>query len=127
MSRMGWEQTTRLESTLVKSQDRVAAPPDMLPAERMSFMQTSDPAVFLSAWKHAEDGAGTVLRFIELTGGARREVRVASPLFGGAAVRTCNAVEDCAERPSAASAAGGFTFEAGPRQIQTFKLQGSRR
>lgn len=127
MSRMGWEQTTRLESTLVKSQDRVAAPPDMLPAASMSFMQTSDPAVFLSAWKHAEDGAGTVLRFIELTGGARREVRVTSPLFGAAAVRTCNAVEDCAEQPVTAAASGGFTFAAGPRQIQTFKLQSSSR
>jgi alpha-mannosidase len=126
MTRMGWAETTRLESTLVKSQDRAAAPPDMLPAASMSFMRTSDPAVFLSAWKHAEDGAGTVLRFIELTGGARREVRVESPLFGAAAVRACNAVEDCDERPAAAPASGGFSFSAAPRQIQTFKLQSSR-
>ncbi|HEX8285885.1 MAG TPA: glycoside hydrolase family 38 C-terminal domain-containing protein [Pyrinomonadaceae bacterium] len=126
MSRMGWAETTRLESTLVKSQDRAAAPPDMLPAGGMSFMQTSDAGVLLSAWKQAEDGAGTVLRFIELTGGARREVRVASPLFGASAVRTCNAVEDCGERPATNAAGGGFAFAAGPRQIQTFKLQSGR-
>ncbi|HEX8354954.1 MAG TPA: glycosyl hydrolase-related protein, partial [Pyrinomonadaceae bacterium] len=123
MSRMGWEQTTRLESTLVKSQDRVAAGPNLLPAGSMSFMQTSDPSVFLSTWKQAEEGEGSVLRFIELGGGARRTVRVSSPLFGVASVRTCNAVEDCAD-PAAPVAADGFSFAAGPRQIQTFKLQG---
>jgi hypothetical protein len=128
MSRMGWEQTTRLESTLVKSQDRAAAPPDMLPAERMSFLQTSDPSVLLSTWKQAEDGEGSVLRFIELGGGRRRGVRVTSPLFGSASVRTCNAVEDCGEpAPAGDAAGGGFGFDAGPRQIQTFKLQASRR
>ena len=126
MSRMGWEQTTRLESTLVKSQDRAAAPPDLLPAERMSFLQTSEAGVFLSAWKQAEEGEGSVLRFIELGGVARRQVRVSSPLFGSASVvRTCNAVEDCAGQP-AAVATDGFGFATGPRQIQTFKLQGSR-
>jgi hypothetical protein len=126
MSRMGWAETTRLESTLVKSQDRAAAPANLLPAASMSFMRTSDAGVFLSAWKHAEDGAGSVLRFIELGGGGRRQVRVTSPLFGAAAVRECNAVEDCAEQPSTAAAGGGFGFEAGPRKIQTFKLQSGK-
>jgi hypothetical protein len=126
MSRMGWEQTTRLESTLVKSQDRAAPPAAMLPAERQSFLQTSDPSVFLSAWKLAEDGEGSVLRFIELGGGARRRVRVTSPLFGAATVRTCNAVEDCGD-PAPGRDDGGFDFETGPRQILTFKLQGIKR
>jgi alpha-mannosidase len=126
MSRMGWNETTRLESTLFKSQDRAApAPPDALPAERLSFLQTSDPSVLLSAWKPAEEGEGSVLRFIELGGGARRRVRVTSPLFGTATVRTCNAVEDCGEPNTPASA--GFDFDAGPRQILTFKLQSSSR
>jgi alpha-mannosidase len=121
MSRMGWGQTTRLESTLVKSQDRAAAPPDMLPAERMSFLQTSDPSILLSTWKQAEEGEGSVLRFIELGGGPRRPVRVTSRLFGPATVRPCNAVEDCGEA-AAGGGPDGFGFEAGPRQILTFKL-----
>jgi alpha-mannosidase len=125
MSRMGWEQTTRLESTLVKSQDRAAPPARMLTAGSLSFLQTSDPSVFLSAWKSAEDGEGSVLRFIELGGGARRRVRVTSPLFGAATVRTCNAVEDCGD-PAPGRDGGGFDFDTGPRQILTFKLQGSR-
>ena len=123
MTRMGWEQTTRLESTLVKSQDRAAAPAGLLPAERMSFMQTSDPSVLLSTWKQAEDGEGSVLRFIEL-GGARRNVRVTSPLFGPVSVRTCNAVEDCGG--PAPGGGDGFGFDVGPRQISTFKLTRSR-
>jgi alpha-mannosidase len=121
MSRLGWGQTTRLESTLVKSQDRAAGPPaDALPAERLSFLQTSDPAVLLSAWKQAEEGDGSVLRFIELGGAPRRRVRVTSPLIGAAGVQTCNAVEDCDGRP--APAAAGFDFEMAPRQILTFKV-----
>ena len=126
MSRMGWGQTTRLESTLVKSQDRAApAPADALPAERLSFLETSDPSVFLSTWKQAEEGEGSVLRFIELGGGARRRVRVTSPLLGATAVRVCNAVEDCGGPSPGGS--GGFDFETGPRQILTLKVESGSR
>ncbi|HJQ30780.1 MAG TPA: glycoside hydrolase family 38 C-terminal domain-containing protein, partial [Pyrinomonadaceae bacterium] len=123
LSRLGWEETTRLESTLVKSQDRAGgAPADALPAERMSFLQTGDAPVLLSTWKQAEEGEGSVLRFIELGGGrGPRRVRVTSPLFGAATVRMCNAVEDCGD--PAPSTNGGFDFDTGPRQILTFKVQ----
>lgn len=119
LSRLGWEQTTPLERTLVKSQDRAAPAADPLPAARMSFLRTSDSSVLLSAWKHAEEGEGLVLRFIEL-GGGRPRVRVTSPLFGPASVRPCNAVEDCGD--ASPGGGDGFDFEAGPRQILTFKL-----
>ncbi len=119
LSRMGWEQTTPLERTLVKSQDKAAPTVNPLPAPRMSFLETSDPNVLLSAWKHAEEGEGTVLRFIEL-GGARAGVRVSSPLFGSFMRHTCNAVEDCGR--TGARGDGGFNFETAPRQILTFKL-----
>jgi hypothetical protein len=124
MSRLGWEQTTRLESALVKSQDRAAAPPNLLPVERMSFLRTSDPNVLLSTWKLAEEGAGSVMRFIELGGAPRRGVRVNSPLFNGAppAAQPCNAVEDCAGPNAPGAPPDGFSFETGTRQIHTFKL-----
>lgn len=120
MSRTGWEQTTPLERTLVKSQDKAAPTENPLPASRMSFLETSDPSVLLSAWKGAEAGAGSVLRFIELGGAGTRSVRVSSPLFGSFSRRTCNAVEDCGD--AGAAGAGSFNFETAPRQILTFKL-----
>jgi hypothetical protein len=119
MSRMGWEQTTPLERTLVKSQDKAAPTANPLPVSRMSFLETGDSPILLSAWKHAEEGEGAVLRFIEL-GGARAQVRVSSPLFGSFSRRTCNAVEDCD-----GTGAGGnsdFSFQTAPHQILTFKL-----
>ncbi|HEX8423704.1 MAG TPA: glycosyl hydrolase-related protein, partial [Pyrinomonadaceae bacterium] len=123
MSRMGWEQTTPLERTLVKSQDKAAPAVNPLPASRMSFLETNDPSVLLSAWKHAEEGEGMVLRFIELGGASgARQVRVTSPLFGSFTKRACNAVEDCAQAGVGGGAAGGFNFETRPRQILTFKL-----
>jgi hypothetical protein len=120
VSRMGWEQTTPLERTLVKSQDKAAPTINPLPASRMSFLETSDPSVLLSAWKHSEDGAGTVLRFIELGGAGKREVRVSSPLFGPFSKSACNAVEDCGQQSTGGS--GSFNFDTSPRQILTFKL-----
>ncbi|HEV7902867.1 MAG TPA: glycoside hydrolase family 38 C-terminal domain-containing protein, partial [Pyrinomonadaceae bacterium] len=120
MSRTGWEQTTPLERTLVKSQDKAAPTENPLPASRMSFLETSDPSVLLSTWKHAEEGDGSVLRFIELGGAPARPVRVSSPLFGSFSRRACNAVEDC-ER-TGAGGDGSFNFETAPRRIHTFKL-----
>jgi alpha-mannosidase len=121
MSRTGWEQTTPLERTLVKSQDKAAPTANPLPASRLSFLETSDSSVLLSAWKGAEEGAGSVLRFIELGGGAgTRAVRVSSPLFGSFLKRACNAVEDCDR--AGAGGQGSFNFNTGPRQILTFKL-----
>ncbi|MGH9942353.1 MAG: polysaccharide lyase family protein [Pyrinomonadaceae bacterium] len=125
MSRMGWEQTTPLERTLVKSQDKAAPTENPLPASRMSFLETSDSSVLLSAWKHAEEGAGSVvLRFIELGGAGARPVRVSSPLFGSFSRQACNAVEDCDQ--ASAGGEGGFNFETAPRQILTFKLTPSQ-
>jgi len=119
MSRMGWEQTTPLERTLVKSQDKAAPTANPLPVARMSFLETGDSPVLLSAWKHAEEGEGAVLRFIEL-GGARAQVRVTSPVFGSFSRRACNAVEDC--DGTGAGGNGDFNFQTDPHQILTFKL-----
>jgi alpha-mannosidase len=70
LARMGWEETTPLERTLVKSQDQTYPARKSLPAAQSSFVSVDNPSVLLSAWKQSEDGGGTVMRFIEL-GGAR--------------------------------------------------------
>lgn len=120
LSRMGWGETTPLERVLIKSQDKAAPGGEPLPAAKMSFLGVDAPDVLLSAWKRAETGEGTVLRFIELGGRGARAVRVSSPLFGSFLKHTCNAVEDCEE--AGAGSEGGFNFNTGLRQILTFKL-----
>jgi alpha-mannosidase len=120
LSRMGWEETTPLERTLVKSQDQTYPVKRRLPDAKMSFLQISDPSVLLSAWKLAEDGAGSVLRFIELGGGQGR-VSVSSPLLKSPSAQSCNGVEDCGQPLPGTS--DGFSFEVGPRQIITTRVK----
>ncbi|HEX8141165.1 MAG TPA: glycoside hydrolase family 38 C-terminal domain-containing protein [Pyrinomonadaceae bacterium] len=121
LSRAGWEETTPLERTLVKGQDQTYPARKSLPAARMSFLEVNDPAVVLSTWKQSEDGAGSVLRFIEL-GGRRANVLVNSPLLkASAAALACNAVEECDR--AIEGGANGFSFTMGPRQIFTMKVK----
>ena len=118
LTRAGWEETTPLERTLVKSQDQTYPARKTLPAAQSSFLDVDNPAALLSAWKLSEDGAGTVMRFIEL-GGARAQVSVGGPVLNGAAVSVCNAVEECG-RPMPGAKRLGFSL--GPRQIYTVKV-----
>jgi hypothetical protein len=123
LNRMGWEETTPLERTLVKSQDQTYPVKRTLPAAKMSFLQISTPSVLLSTWKLAEDGNGSVLRFIEL-GGSRGRVSVSSPLLQSPSAQSCNAMEDCGQALQGTS--NGFSFEIGPRQIITTRVKSAQ-
>jgi alpha-mannosidase len=123
LARMGWEETTPLERTLVKSQDQTYPARKTLPAAQSSFLGVDNPSVLLSAWKRAEEGGGTVMRFIEL-GGARAPVRLSGPLVGDASGEACNAVEECGR--AVEGGAGGLNFELSPRQIFTLKVMTTR-
>ena len=120
LARLGWEETTPLERTLVKSQDQTYPAKKSLPAARSSFLGVDNPSVLLSAWKTAEEGGGTVMRFIEL-GGALEAVRVGGPLVNSASGEVCNAVEECDR--VVASGADGLSFEVRPRQIFTLRVK----
>jgi hypothetical protein len=124
LSRLGWEETTPLERTLVKSQDQTFPFKRTLPAAQESFLEINNPAVLLSTWKQAEAADGsTVMRFIEL-GGTRASMSVRSPLLKNASAESCNAVEECGQPIT--SGAGGFSFDIGPRQIFTMKVKTSQ-
>jgi alpha-mannosidase len=121
VSRLGWEETTPLERTLVKSQDQTFPFKRTLPAASESFLEVKDPNVLLSTWKQAEaEDGSTVMRFIELSG-ARAKVSARSPLLQKASAEACNAVEECG--PPVSSEADGFSFEMRPRQIFTMKVK----
>jgi hypothetical protein len=96
LSRLGWEEMTPLETDFVTVQDKAvnlssqgqsSAPPlppgtpvvthsaISLDGKEDSFLEVSDANVLLETWKPAEDGNGTILRFLDF-GGTERTVTV---------------------------------------------------
>jgi len=99
LSRLGWEEITPLETDIVTSQDKAVAPspssqqPDAtnapwnkiggnasqhMSAAEGSFLKMADSNLLLETWKPAEDGNGTILRFLDF-GGTERTVSVQIP------------------------------------------------
>ena len=78
LSRRGWEEITPLEVSEVTASDKAVPIRRPLNGVSGSFMRVDDPALLLQTWKPAEDGRGTILRFLDL-GGAPRRVRVGLP------------------------------------------------
>jgi alpha-mannosidase len=75
LSRMGWEEMTPLETDEVTSQDKALNRQRPLDGKQGSFLDVQDPNVLLETWKTAEDGNGTILRFLDF-GGTTRTVTV---------------------------------------------------
>ena len=78
LSHAGWEEMTPLEVSEVTPSDKAVEIKRPLDGESGSFLSADDPALFLQTWKLAEDGRGTILRFLDL-GGMPRKVRVVLP------------------------------------------------
>jgi alpha-mannosidase len=80
LSRLGWEEMTPLEKDEITPQDKALNTPGPLNGKQDSFLHVNDPDLVLTTWKPAEDGNGTILRFLDL-GGATRTVSVETPLL----------------------------------------------
>ncbi len=123
LSRMGWEEVTPLEKDDIQSQDKALNLPRPLDGEQGSFLTVDDPDLLLDTWKPAEDGDGTILRFLDL-GGAARTVTVSTPLLTiDRAVQT-----DAVERNERALELDGphsFQFLVRPHQIVTVRVVGA--
>ncbi len=78
LSHRAWEEMTPLEVNEVTPSDKAVEIKRPLDGRSASFLDASDPALVLQTWKPAEDGRGTILRFLDL-GGVARTVRVALP------------------------------------------------
>jgi alpha-mannosidase len=61
---MGWQESTPLEHDEIHSQDKALDLPRPLNGNEASFLTIDDPDLLLDTWKPAEDGNGTILRFI---------------------------------------------------------------
>lgn len=123
LSRMGWEEATPLEVDTVTPQDKALQQPRPLDGKQGSFLKMNDPDLLLETWKPAEDGNGTILRFLDL-GGATRTVSVATPLLDLKTVSQTDAVErDQKALPLTGSHA--FQFTVHPHELVTIRLVGS--
>lgn len=123
LSRMGWEVATPMEVDAVADQDKASSVPRPLTADSGSFLDVADPDLLLETWKPAEDGNGTVLRFLDL-GGVARTVTVRTPLIKLEKVWETDAVERNKE-PLAVVGADGFQVAVKPHEIVTVRVVGS--
>lgn len=123
LSRMGWAEMTPLEHSVVQPQDKSWMRPQPLSGQTGTFLETDDSSLVVTAWKTAEDGDGTILRFLDL-GGAARTVAVKVPLLRLSGVQLTDAVERDLS-PLVREGEHGFSFPIKPREIVTVRLRGA--
>lgn len=119
-SRFAAEVMTPLEVNEISRGDKSAGDRGIYVDPVLSGISIHPPDVTLVNWKLAEDGDGTILRFVENAGKTAR-VRVQSDLWKARSATLCNAVED--NRQSLKTANGAFEFETRPFGITTIRLR----
>ena len=122
LSRLGWEEMTPLESAELTLPDKALNTPRALDGKQGTFFQVDDPELVLSAWKPAEDGVGTVMRFIDI-GGKTRNVTARAPLLHLQQAWQTDAIERN-EKQLSLQGETGFAFTIHPREIVTVRLVG---
>jgi alpha-mannosidase len=122
LSRMGWEEMTPLEADEVIAQDRSASALPPLNGTQDSFLHVPDANLLLETWKPAEDGRGTILRFLDL-GGITRTVEPQTPLLNLDEGWQTDAVERDKKRLSLLGK-HGFQFTIHPHEIVTVRIIG---
>jgi alpha-mannosidase len=122
LSRMGWQEATPLEVNEIRSQDKALDLPRPLDSKQASFLTVDDPNLLLDTWKPAEDGDGTILRFIDL-GGASQTVTVKTPLLTIRKAFETDAVERN-QKPLKILEADGFQLDVHPHEIVTVRISG---
>lgn len=123
LSRMGWEETTPLDTDEVTSQDKAQSRPEPFSGKQKSFLNVGDPDLFLETWKPAEDGDGSILRFIDL-GGEPRTVTIHTPLLHLSEAWLTDSVERNHEKLPLVGT-DGFSFPVRRHGIVTVRLLGT--
>jgi hypothetical protein len=122
LSRLGREEMSPLEVDQITVGDKASNSPRPLDSAQGSFLNVDQPNVVLETWKMAEDGEGTILRFLEVAG-KESTVEVQTPIFE---VKSAS-MNDAMERrlgPLPVSS-HGFKFSVKPFQIVTVRLEGA--
>ena len=120
LSRMAWEEGTPLEEDQIRSQDKALDLPRPLNGNQGSFLSVDDSDLLLDTWKPAEDGNGTILRFIDL-GGPSRTISVNVPLISIERIFSTDAVERD-QKPIVPDSPHSFRISVRPHQIVTIRL-----
>lgn len=124
LSRMGWEEVTPFELDEVTPQDKAIAPAAGSGSQQGRYLIVDDPALLVEDWKPAEDGNGTILRFLDL-GGLVRQVEVHVPSADLASATETDAVERDLQ-PLELADPHSFTFTIHPHQIATVRIVGKQ-
>lgn len=122
LSRMGWEEMTPLEANEITPNDKETSPPRPLDKGQGSFLQVDQPNVVLVNWKAAEDGHGTILRFLEVAGNSN-QVDVQIPILQVRAAWMCNAMEE--NQQALETTTRELKFSVKPFQIVTVRVEGT--
>ena len=93
LTHLGMEEMRPVEVNYVVGQDKVGNPPRPLPPGGKSFLATEGEGVSLLTWKAAEDGKGSILRFVE-TAGKQATMSVRFPTAQLASAQLCSGVEE---------------------------------
>ena len=109
-----------LEVDQITSQDKAINFARPLDSAQASFLQVQQPDVVLETWKMAEDGKGTILRFLEVAG-KESVVEVETPLLDVKSAWMSDALERN-QGPLPVSP-HGFRFSVKPFQIVTVRLE----
>ena len=123
LSRLGWEEMTPLEKDEVTSQDKALNLPRSLNGKQDSFLHVDDKDLLLDTWKPAEDGKGTILRFLDLGSTEARTVTVQTPLLQLQQAWQTDAVERN-QKPLSLVGTKGFEFTIHPHEIVTVRIIG---
>jgi alpha-mannosidase len=122
LSQLGRGEMTPLERDEIISNDKAVPRPALLPSEEASFVQIDQPNMVLVTWKVAEDGDGTILRFLEVAGRSGT-VNVRIPLLNAEGVWNCNLMEQKGD--ALPLLPHGFSFPVKPFQIVTVRVKGT--
>jgi hypothetical protein len=122
LGRLGREEMSPLEIDQITSQDKAVNSPRPLDAFQASFLEVKDPDAVLVTWKKAEDGQGTILRFVEVAG-KESVIEVQTPIFELKSAWLNDALERT--QGSLAVTPHGFKFSVKPYQIVTVRLEAS--
>ena len=121
LSRIGWEEVTPLELNKANSRGRSSDGVIPLNGTQSSLLNIDDPNLLCETWKAAEDGKGTVLRFLDL-GGATRSVVIHFPTFHLTSAWQTDAVERNESQLAVEGGGQDLVVTVHPHEIVTLRI-----